>query len=124
MTSSASPPTITPARIHADRPSRRLEIEWRDGHQTTYDFESLRWLCPCAICRGEGGMPGWLDSAPTLTGFQCTLLDVRLVGTYAIQPTWADGHSTGYYSFTSLRDGCPCPLCTARRAGEREGGSA
>jgi DUF971 family protein len=116
-----SPADLTvPAKIHADRPNRRLEIEWRDGHHTTYDFEALRWLCPCAICRGEGGMPGWLDSGPTLTGFQCTLLDLRLVGTYAIQPTWADGHSTGYYSFTNLRDQCPCPVCSARRAATAE----
>jgi len=118
MTNAASASTTTPARIHADRAARRVEIEWRDGHQTVYDFEALRWLCPCAICRGEGGMPGWLDSGPTLTGFQCTLLDLRLVGSYAIQPTWADGHSTGYYSFTGLRDQCPCPTCTARRAAE------
>ena len=25
---------------------------------------TLRWLCPCAYCRGEAGLPGWLDSAP------------------------------------------------------------
>ena len=115
MSSSASPSTTTPARIHADRPAGRLEIEWRDGHLTTYDFTGLRWLCPCAICRGEGGMPGWLDSGPTLTPIQTTLVDVKLVGTYAIQPIWADGHSTGYYSYTGLREDCPCPECTARR---------
>jgi DUF971 family protein len=111
-----------PARIHADRPARRLDLEWRDGHQTTFDFTELRWLCPCAICRGEGGMPGWLDSGPTLTSLQTTLVDVRLVGSYAIQPIWGDGHSTGYYSFLSLRERCPCPGCTAQRTDGREGG--
>jgi DUF971 family protein len=67
-------------------------------------------------------MPGWLDSGPTLTSLQTTLVDVRLVGSYAIQPIWGDGHSTGYYSFTNLRDRCPCESCAARRAHEGEGG--
>jgi len=107
---------LHPARIHADRAARTLEIEWGDGHRTTYDFTTLRWLCPCAYCRGEAGMPGWLDSAPTLTDAQTQLVDLALVGQYAIQPTWADGHHTGYYTFERLRDECPCPEDAARRA--------
>jgi hypothetical protein len=38
--------------------------------QTRYDFTTLRWLCPCAYCRGEAGIPGWLDSNPTLLDAQ------------------------------------------------------
>jgi DUF971 family protein len=38
-----------------------------------------------------------------------------MVGGYAIAPAWADGHHTGYYTFTLLRDRCPCEACTARR---------
>jgi len=106
----------TPITIHADRSEGRLEIVWGDGHPTTYDVTTLRWLCPCAFCRGEAGMPGWLDSDPTLTEEQTRLVDVVLVGGYAIAPSWADGHHTGYYTFTMLRDRCPCPECTARRA--------
>ncbi len=56
-----SPDLTAPARIHADRAAGTLEIDWRDGHQTTYDAVTLRWLCPCAFCRGEAGLPGWLD---------------------------------------------------------------
>ncbi len=77
---------LTPMRIHADRAAGRLEIEWADGHQTVYDTVALRWLCPCAYCRGEAGMPGWLDSSPTLTPEQTRLVAVQLVGTYAIAP--------------------------------------
>jgi len=121
MSSFVPPAAVTPAKIHADRPNRRLEIEWRDGHQTAYDLHDLRWLCPCATCRGEGGMPGWLDSNPTLTPSQTTLIDVRLVGSYAIQPTWGDGHGTGFYSFVNLRGSCPCAACTARRLSHEPG---
>jgi Uncharacterized protein conserved in bacteria len=106
---------IAPASIHADRSAGRLEIGWADGHQTVYDVTTLRWLCPCAYCRGEAGMPGWLDSAPTLTAEQTRLVDVALVGGYAIAPTWGDGHHTGYYTYALLRDRCPCLDCLERR---------
>ena len=114
MTQAATPST-TPATIHADRQAHTLAIGWSDGHATTYDLTVLRWLCPCAYCRGEAGMPGWLDSAPTLTPEQTQLEDMHLVGNYALSPHWADGHSTGFYSFTQLRHHCPCPDCTATR---------
>jgi DUF971 family protein len=106
---------LMPARIHADRAARELRIEWRDGHGTVYDFTTLRWLCPCAFCRGEAGQPGWLDSEPTLTDEQVTLTDVSMVGQYAIQPIWADGHGTGFYTFEHLREACPCPEDQQRR---------
>lgn len=106
----------TPARIHADRAAGTLAIEWRDGHATTYDATTLRWLCPCAFCRGEAGMPGWLDTNPSLTPDQTRLVDMQLVGNYAIMPSWADGHHTGYYTWVLLRERCPCPACAAARA--------
>jgi DUF971 family protein len=106
----------TPLTIHADREARTLSIGWADGHATTYDTTALRWLCPCAYCRGEAGMPGWLDSAPTLTAEQTRLIDLQLVGNYAVAPSWADGHHTGYYAFGLLRHHCPCAACTHTRA--------
>jgi len=106
---------VAPSSIHADRAAGRLAIDWPDGHVTTYDTTTLRWLCPCAFCRGEAGMPGWLDSGPTLTPDQTRLVDVALVGGYAIAPTWGDGHHTGYYTYALLRDRCPCLECTNRR---------
>jgi DUF971 family protein len=108
---------LAPRTIHADRGARELRIEWGDGHRTLYDFTTLRWLCPCAFCRGEAGQPGWLDSNPTLTEEQVTLSDVSLVGHYALQPWWADGHSSGFYTFEHLRDHCPCPEDHPGRAG-------
>jgi DUF971 family protein len=105
----------TPLRIDADRAAGRVTLGWGDDHASTYDTVTLRWLCPCAFCRGEAGMPGWLDSAPTLTAEQTRLVDLSLVGAYAIMPTWGDGHHTGYYSFALLRDRCPCAECARDR---------
>ena len=117
--STASAPLPTkPVRIHADRSAGTLEIEWADGHRSNFEAIGLRWLCPCAHCRGEAGIPGWLDTNPTLTAEQTRLVDVHLIGSYAIAPEWADGHHTGYYPFVLLRDRCPCAACTARRSTE------
>jgi len=114
---SGAPPSPTiPTRIHADRAAGTLELEWQDGHVTIYNAHDLRWLCPCAFCRGEAGLPGWLDTSPTLTDEQTRLVDVHLVGSYALAPTWADGHHTGYYPFVLLRERCSCPEDTRRRA--------
>ena len=124
MTTPLAPNATTPLTIHADRAAGQLQIGWADGHATAYDFVTLRWLCPCAYCRGEAGIPGWLDSAPTLTEAQTTLSDIQLVGSYAVCPTWADGHHTGFYTFQRLRDECPCPEDTARRAAAPHAGHA
>ena len=110
--------TDAPTRIHADRDAGTLRIDWADGHATTYDAVTLRWMCPCAYCRGEAGLPGWLDTMPTLTPDQTRLTDVALVGRYALAPTWADGHGLGFYTFRMLRDACPCDACAAERAND------
>lgn len=109
---------VAPTAIHADRAAGRLDLTWPDGHVTSYDAITLRWLCPCAFCRGEAGLPGWLDSRPTLSAEQTRLVDVALVGGYAIAPTWGDGHHTGYYTYALLREQCPCPEDAARRGAE------
>ena len=122
MTTQFSGDAIKPTNIHADRPARRLNIEWADGHTSAYDLTAFRWLCPCAFCRGEAGQPGWLDSNPTLDGEQLELSDVTLVGHYALQPHWADGHNSGFYSFEHLRRNCPCAEDSARRQAEEPTG--
>jgi DUF971 family protein len=85
-----------------------------DGHEYLRR-RTLRWLCPCAYCRGEAGQPGWLDTDPTLTAEQTRLVDLALVGSYAIQVSWGDGHHTGYHTFQLLRDHCPCLDCARER---------
>ena len=97
----------TPTRIHADRGAGTLELEWADGHRTVYTAHDLRWLCPCAFCRGEAGLPGWLDTSPTLTEEQTRLVDAQLVGNYALKIEWSDQHDSGIYSFDYLREICP-----------------
>ena len=81
-----------------------LAIHWNDGEESYFGLELLRRACPCAACGGEPDVLGNI-SRPRVSfnekSFQLTGFD--LVGGYALQPRWADGHSTGIYSFTYLR---------------------
>jgi len=36
-------------------------------------------------------------------------VNIRLVGQYAAQLYWADGHNTGIYTWDRLLGMCPCP---------------
>ena len=95
--------------------SRQLQLEWSDGHRSTYGWEQLRWACPCAVCSGEWGQPGVLKFVQRLTIEQTTLADLLEVGNYALQPVWQDGHDTGIFAFDYLRKVCPCAECRAKR---------
>jgi DUF971 family protein len=81
-----------------------LAIAWNDGNESFLNLETLRRACPCAACGGEPDVLG-NTSRPhvsyTEKSFQLTGFD--LVGGYALQPRWADGHASGIYSFTYLR---------------------
>lgn len=98
---------VRPTRIVRDADHRALRIPWADGHESTYGWEYLRRNCPCAHCRGEWGAPGYLDSMPILTVEQTFLKGMQIVGRYALQLTWGDGHTTGIYAFRDLRALCP-----------------
>jgi DUF971 family protein len=81
-----------------------LAIHWNDGAESYLDLQLLRRACPCAACGGEPDVLGnimrpnvsYSENSFDLAGFE-------IVGGYAIQPRWADGHSTGIYSFQYLR---------------------
>ncbi|MFM1770698.1 MAG: hypothetical protein RJA22_3227 [Verrucomicrobiota bacterium] len=82
-----------------------LAVKWDDGTETFIPLETLRRACPCAGCKGEMDIMGNVYRAPDRpygpTAFQLTR--VGLVGGYAVQPLWGDGHGTGLYSFDYLR---------------------
>jgi DUF971 family protein len=80
-----------------------VDITWEDGNHTTYSGEQLRWACPCAECRGEGGSPGRLARIKELSSDELRIKDVTLVGQYALQIAFESGHATGLYTFSLLR---------------------
>ena len=86
-----------------------LGIEWSDGHKAVYPVRYLRQHCPCAACVDErtGQRRLQPDDIPLLIILQ----DVAPVGRYALQFTWSDGHDTGIYSYSLLRQLCQCDQC-------------
>src|SRR5438045_4396621 len=77
-----------------------LAVVWNDGTESYFNLELLRRACPCAACGGEPDVLGniarphvsYTEKSFQLTGFE-------IVGGYALQTRWADGHSNGIYSF-------------------------
>lgn len=86
-----------------DRERRILRVTWDDGQVTEYAWEPLRRACPCAYCSGEGAYRGSVDEATKFSEEQATLKEVYPVGRYGLTPEFADGHSTGIYTFKMLR---------------------
>jgi DUF971 family protein len=82
-----------------------LAVKWDDGAESFIALEKLRRACPCAGCKGERDIMGQLHKGPDkpLSPRSFQLARVELVGGYAVQPYWADGHSSGLFSFDYLR---------------------
>jgi prepilin-type processing-associated H-X9-DG protein len=98
-----------------------VDITWADGHVSHYEFAYLREECPCATCNDERGKkeafaataaPGG-SSFPALPMFKAKARAqaATVVGNYAVQISFTDGHSTGIYSYAHLRSICPCAEC-------------
>ena len=94
---------VAPTRFDYDNPNRALVVEWADGAVLPIGFTRLRLACPCAECIGEGGAAGRFASRPMLEPGEDELADISLVGRYGLTAIWADGHSTGIYTFETLR---------------------
>jgi DUF971 family protein len=91
-----------PASVDVDR-SHGLSVTWPDGYVARLGLETLRVGCPCAECRGrrERGRPIWpLPASPRPLRVE----EARLVGGWGIALAWNDGHDTGIYSWTLLRE--------------------
>ena|SRR5215207_1036656 len=96
------PERLAPANIAVI--GNELAIAWTDGMESYLPLEALRRACPCASCCGEPDALGNL-LRPEIS-YQLSSFEVRgwqLVGGYAFQPSWGDGHATGLYSFKYLR---------------------
>jgi DUF971 family protein len=93
----------TPTDIEMDTQGKRMRFVWADGRRSDFDWEYLRWRCPCATCSGEGEFAGDLQSRTSFSAEELQMVDLELVGRYAVKPTWGNGHDTGLFTFRFLR---------------------
>jgi DUF971 family protein len=60
------------------------------------------------LCAGEGSLPGVVTLETVFTEEQTRMTEVRWIGRYALAPIWADGHDTGLFTYSKLRELCAC----------------
>ncbi|MDM7923808.1 MAG: DUF971 domain-containing protein [Pyrinomonadaceae bacterium] len=91
---------IEPLQILEESDSE-VSIKWSDDTETHYNAAQLRRACPCAGCKDEWtGEKILKDSdVPDDISFKQT----AIVGRYALNFQFSDGHDTGIFSFAFLR---------------------
>lgn len=113
---------VTPAKVRVMKTEGTgVQIDWKDGHFSSWTFAWLRYACPCALCNEEREQTGRAigvtkpkQGGPlVLYEAQPRPVEVTPVGKYALRFKWNDGHESGIYSWDYLRRVCQCPACAS-----------
>lgn len=93
---------LLPKQIKLTETKDSISIRWNDNSNQTILLSKLRRFCPCAVCltERENQSPTFI---PIFSGNQVKINSIKLVGNYAIQIIWEDGHNTGIYEFPFLK---------------------
>ena len=92
------PPERVPTEIKLHQKSRVMELVFSDGRQFHLPYEYLRVYSPSAEVRGHGPGQEVLQTGKR----DIEIRSLEAVGSYAVQPVFSDGHSTGIYSWDYL----------------------
>ncbi len=91
---------MRPSEINLKQKSKLLQLSYEDGQQFELPLEYLRVNSPSAEVQGHGPGEAVLVSGKRDVG----VVAIHPVGHYAILLEFDDGHRTGIYSFTYLRE--------------------
>ena len=85
------------SKLHYHRHSKLLDVWFADGLQVQFSAELLRVLSPSAEVRGHG--------TPQLVANKrdVGITQMLPVGLYAVRLVFDDGHNSGLYSWSYLR---------------------
>jgi DUF971 family protein len=103
MTETRRGPAVEPREI-VQEGGRGLRITWADGRECSYGAAGLRRACPCAQCVNEWTGEKVLD--PASVSEEIGIEGAEIVGRYALNFRFGDGHHSGIYSFRLLRELC------------------
>lgn len=103
--------------------AQTLKITWDDGEESFYPLLYLRRQCPCATCH-ESKLKAQTPAANPLRilqthevlNEQLRLIEAEVVGRYALNFSWSDGHREGIYTFDFLRELANHEACRAAKA--------
>jgi DUF971 family protein len=87
-----------PIAITLHQKSRLMEIAYADGKTFRLPYEFLRVNSPSAEVRGHG--PG--QEVLQVGKRDVEIRSLEPVGSYAVQPSFSDGHATGIYAWDYL----------------------
>ncbi|MFA5256559.1 MAG: DUF971 domain-containing protein [Opitutales bacterium] len=94
--------SLSPADIQIV--DRTLAVRWSDGREDYYDSELLRAISPSAENLGEADFFGNVHGGDSRTSYPgVRVRGWNVIGNYALQLVFNDGHSTGFYSYRYLR---------------------
>ena len=87
-----------PQGLYSDAGAGKLEIVWDDASRQRFDIALLRQRCPCADCksRRRRGMATVASAPPAI-------VEIRLIGAYAAQIVFSDGHDRGIFPWRYLK---------------------
>ncbi len=80
---------------------RDISISWSDDANTSYNAVQLRRACPCASCVNEWTGEKILNDEKISDDI--SFLKTSMVGRYALNFHFSDGHETGIFTFQYLR---------------------
>ena len=92
------PSERVPTEIKLHQKSRVMEVAFSDGRSFHLPYEYLRVYSPSAEVRGHGPGQEVLQTGKR----EVEIRTLEPVGSYAVQPVFSDGHSTGIYSWDYL----------------------
>lgn len=89
-----------PEELRLPRERDRLLVVWDDGRTDTLTAEFLRVESPSAEVQGHGP-----DERRLISGKRkVRITALQPVGHYAVRIVFDDGHNTGLYSWSTLRE--------------------
>jgi DUF971 family protein len=91
---------ITPTEIRLRRNSKVLEVAFGETERHALSFEFLRVHSPSAEVKGHGPGQETLVLGKQGVGINA----IEPVGHYAVRLVFDDGHDSGLYSWTYLRE--------------------
>jgi DUF971 family protein len=95
-----TPHSRIPENIVLHQNSNQLELIYAEGESQRVCVELMRLFSPSAEVQGHG--PGQETLQTGKRGVRITALEP--VGTYALQPTFSDGHDSGLFTWALLYD--------------------
>ena len=81
---------------------KTITLTWEEGESVTVSNAALRRACNCALCVDEMTRAPLLDPASIPMDIRAE--KISMIGNYAILVDWSDGHNTGFFPFSLIRE--------------------